>query len=122
MCAVPPGTAGTAPALELADIVRMYGDAYAQAHRLTPVQHRALRAIATCRTAALGGHQETCDHCGATRIMYNSGRNRHCPKCQTGAREAWLAARQAELLPIPNVHVVSPSRTRSMRSPRAIRV
>ena len=95
-----------APALELADIVRTYGEAYAQTHRLTPVQHRALRAIATCRTAALGGHQETCDHCGASRITYNSCRNRHCPKCQAGAREAWLAARQAELLPIPYFHVV----------------
>jgi hypothetical protein len=106
MCAVPPGTAGMAPALELADIVRTYGEAYAQTHRLTPVQHRALRAIATCRTAALGGHQETCDHCGASRITYNSCRNQHCPKCQAGAREAWLAARQAELLPIPYFHVV----------------
>jgi hypothetical protein len=102
----PAGAAGAAPALELADIVRAHGDAYARTHRLTPVQHRALRAIATCRTAALGGHQETCDHCGATRISYNSCRNRHCPKCQAGAREAWLAARQAELLPIPYFHVV----------------
>ena len=70
------------------------------------VQHRALRAIATCRTAALGGHQETCDRCGAVRITYNSCRNRHCPKCQTLTKERWLAARQADLLPIPYFHVV----------------
>jgi hypothetical protein len=106
VCTAPTGAAAAVPALELADIVRAYGDVYARTHRLTPVQHRALRAIATCRTAALGGHQETCDHCGATRIAYNSCRNRHCHKCQAGAREAWLAARQAELLPIPYFHVV----------------
>jgi hypothetical protein len=106
VCTAPAGAARSVPALELADIVRASGEAYARTHRLAPVQHRALRAIATCRTAALGGHQETCDHCGATRIRYNSCRNRHCPTCQTAAREAWLAARQAELLPIPYFHVV----------------
>jgi hypothetical protein len=106
VCTAPAGAARPVLPLELADIVRASGDAYARTHRLTPVQHRALRAIATCRTAALGGHQETCDRCGAIRITYNSCRNRHCPKCQTAAREAWLAARQAELLPIPYFHVV----------------
>ena len=85
--------------VELAELVRTHGAAYRQAHRLTRGQHRALRAIAACRTAALGGHTETCDVCGATRIAYNSCRNRHCPKCQTLAKERWLAARQAELLP-----------------------
>jgi hypothetical protein len=109
MCAVSP--AGTArrvarPRLELADIVRAHGDAYARQHRLVPVQHRALRAIRACRTAALGGHQERCDHCGAVRIRYNSCRNRHCPKCQTLTKEHWLAARKADLLPIPYFHVV----------------
>ncbi len=103
--------AGTAhriarPRLELADIVRAHGAAYARQHRLVPVQHRALRAITTCRTAALGGHQETCDRCGAVRVSYNSGRNRHCPKCQTLTQARWLAARQADLLPIPYFHVV----------------
>jgi Putative transposase/Transposase zinc-binding domain len=103
--------AGTAhpiarPRLELADIVRTHGEAYARQHRLVPGQHRALRAITTCRTAALGGHQETCDHCGAVRVSYNSCRNRHCPKCQTLTTERWLAARTADLLPIPYFHVV----------------
>ena len=108
MCAVPQGTAVAVacPRLELADIVRAHGEAYRRTHRLTRVQHRALRAIAACRTAALGGHRETCDHCGATRITYNSCRNRHCPKCQTTAKERWLAARKADLLPIPYFHVV----------------
>jgi hypothetical protein len=92
--------------VELAEIVRTHGAAVRQAHRLTRGQHRALRAIAACRTAALGGHTEACDTCGAIRISYNSCRNRHCPKCQTLAKERWLAARRAELLPIEYFHVV----------------
>ena len=108
MCAVPERTADPVarPRLELAAIVRQYGDLYRRTHRLTSVQHRALRAIAICRTAALGGHQETCDRCGAVRITYHSCRNRHCPKCQTLTTERWLAARRADLLPIPYFHVV----------------
>jgi len=103
--------AGTAPEiarprLELADIVRAHGGAYARQHRLVPVQQRALRAITACRTAVLGGHQETCDRCGAVRVSYNSCRNRHCPKCQTLTTARWLAARTADLLPIPYFHVV----------------
>jgi hypothetical protein len=108
MCAgAAPATAVSGDsALELADIVRAHGDVYRRTHRLAPVQQTALRAIATCRTAALGGHTETCDRCGATRQAYNSCRNRHCPKCQYAAQAAWLEARQAELLPIPYFHVV----------------
>ncbi len=100
------GAARAAPRLELADIVRAHGDASRRTHRLATVQHAALRAIAACRTAVLGGHRERCDRCGAVRIAYNSCRNRHCPKCQTLAKERWLAARRAELLPIPYFHVV----------------
>jgi len=102
------GTAGAVarPRLELADLVRRHGPGYEQTHVLAPVQRRALRAIATCRTAALGGHQETCDHCGHIRVSYNSCGNRHCPKCQTLQKERWLAARRAELLPIPYFQVV----------------
>jgi hypothetical protein len=108
MCAVPAGTAAAVarPRLELADIVRAHGDAYRGTHRLATVQHRALRAIAACRTAVLGGHRGTCDRCGAERITYNACRNRHCPKCQTLTKERWLAARRAELFPIPYFHVV----------------
>ena len=108
MCAVPLGTAVARPSarLELADIVRVHGDRYRRTHRLAKVQHVALRAIAACRTALLGGHRETCDRCGAVRITYNSCRNRHCPKCQTLTKERWLAARRADLLPIPYFHVV----------------
>jgi len=86
--------------------VRAHAEAYRRTHRLARVQATALRAIAACRTALLGGRRETCDHCGATRIRYNSCRNRHCPTCQAPASSRWLDARRADLLPIPYFHVV----------------
>jgi hypothetical protein len=92
--------------LELADIVRRHGAAFRAAHRLCSVQHRALNAIEHCRTAALGGELYQCDSCNGQRYVYHSCRNRHCPKCQTRAKERWLAARRAELLPVPYYHVV----------------
>src|SRR5881296_22170 len=94
------------PAVEVADIFRAHGAAYRHTHALARAPRRAMQAIETCRTAALGGHRETCDTCGAERIAYNSCRNRHCPKCQTLAKERWLAARRAELLPVEYFHVV----------------
>ncbi|HEX2831360.1 MAG TPA: IS91 family transposase [Burkholderiales bacterium] len=103
-------TAGDARApprrLELADVVRAHGAAACAGRRLAPVQYRALRAIAACRTPALGGQLAQCDACGAVRYLYHSCRNRHCPKCQTLARERWLAARRRELLPVPYFHLV----------------
>src|SRR5215813_3239628 len=97
-----------APALEVADIFRRHGAAFRQVHagHLGCIERRIMSAITACRTAALGGHVEQCDDCGATRIAYNSCRNRHCPKCQGLARVQWLADRQAELLPVPYFHVV----------------
>jgi len=92
--------------LTLADLVRAHGDAYRRTHRLAAVQTLALGAIAACRTALLGGHRETCDHCGATRLTFNSCRNRHCPTCQIQASARWIEARRADLLPIPYFHVV----------------
>lgn len=94
------------PALELADLVRRYGAGYRRRHRLSRAQRRVLRAIETCRTAALGGHVEQCGQCAHTRVSYNSCRNRHCPKCQALAQARWLAQRKAELLPVPYYHVV----------------
>ena len=73
---------------------------------LSLAQRRVMTAIEICRTAALGGHVERCEDCAHTRIAYNSCRNRHCPKCQWTAAQAWLAAREAELLPVPYFHVV----------------
>ena len=92
--------------VELAQVMARHGAAYRAAHQLVPVQYRALRAIEACRTAALGGHVARCDSCGRLRYTYHSCRNRHCPKCQTLAKERWLAARRAELLPVPYYHVV----------------
>jgi hypothetical protein len=96
------------PTLEVADIFRCYSDAYraAAGHTLTTAQWRVVTAIATCRTAALGGHVEQCDACGHERIAYNSCRNRHCPKCQSLARAAWVEQRTAELLDCEYFHVV----------------
>jgi hypothetical protein len=95
-----------APALELADIFRQHGPAYRQAHLLPLHQHRLMQAIEACRTPALGGVVEWCDHCQYTHTRYRSCRNRHCPKCQGVARQKWLAQRQAELLPVEYFHVV----------------
>jgi hypothetical protein len=92
--------------LTLGDVVRAHGDTYGRTHRLASIQRRALLAIAACRTALLGGRRETCDHCGATRVTYNSCRNRHCATCQGRASAEWVDARRADLLPIPYFHVV----------------
>src|SRR5216110_2342630 len=94
------------PAVEVAHIFRTHGAAYRHAHALSRAQRRAMQAVAACRTAALGGHVAQCDRCGTLRYCYHSCRNRHCPKCQTLAKERWLAARRAELLPVEYFHVV----------------
>jgi putative transposase/transposase-like zinc-binding protein len=93
-------------ALEVAHIFRRFGPAYRQKHPLPRHHLRAMRAIESCRTAALGGHLYECDRCGAPQIVYNSCRNRHCPKCQTLEQERWLERRREELLPVPYFHVV----------------
>ena len=90
----------------LAEILRSFGPAYLASHTLSLGEATAWRAILACRTAALGGHLECCDQCGAMRHVYHSCRNRHCPLCQTRAKEAWLAARRRELLPVPYFHLV----------------
>jgi len=92
--------------LGLAEVLRRHGPAYLAAHPLSAAKAKVWRAILACRTAALGGHVEVCDTCGSTRHVYHSCRNRHCPLCQTRAKEAWLAARQREVLPVPYFHLV----------------
>ncbi|MBZ2187427.1 MAG: transposase zinc-binding domain-containing protein [Bryobacter sp.] len=92
--------------LELADIFRRHGESYRNSHAMSLEQLKPMRAIETCRTAALGGHVERCGHCAHQRIAYNSFRSRHCPKCQTLAREQWLERRKAELLPVTYYHLV----------------
>jgi hypothetical protein len=94
--------------LEVADIFRAQGPAWrrARAGHLSLGQLKVMSAIERCRTAALGSHVAACQDCGHTRIAYNSCRNRHCPKCQGAVAKDWLAARQAELLPVAYYHVV----------------
>ena len=96
------------PTLTVGDIVRRYGESYRHAadRGLSTAQRRVMTAIASCRTAALGGHVEQCDHCRHTRVWYNSCRNRHCPSCQSLARAAWIEARTAALLDTEYFHVV----------------
>ena len=94
--------------IEVADIFRAAGPCYRATHagHLNLVQLKVMTAIENCRTAALGGHVEACEDCGHWRIAYNSCRNRHCPKCQGAAARDWLAAREADLLPVGYFHVV----------------
>ena len=98
----------TRPPWEVADVIRRAGDRFIERYRasLTWAQLKVLNAIVRCRTAALGGHRDQCVRCGYQAISYNSCRNRHCPKCQTNAREKWLRARRQELLPVSYFHLV----------------
>jgi hypothetical protein len=94
--------------IEVADIFRSAGAAYRTAHagRLSLHQLKVMSAIEHCRTAVMGGHTEACTDCGHWRVAYNSCRNRHCPRCQGAAARTWLAAREADLLPVGYFHVV----------------
>jgi len=96
------------PTLEVADIIRAAGNSFIERNRdhLAWPQLKVLRAIRDCRTSALGGHVNRCARCGHQAISYNSCRNRHCPKCQTSAREQWLQKQAADLLPCSYFHVV----------------
>ena len=96
------------PRLEVADIFHRHGADWrtANAGHLSLDQLKVMSAIAQCRSAALGGHVERCEECGHSRIAYNSCRNRHCPKCQGAAARDWLAAREADLLPVGYFHLV----------------
>ncbi len=96
------------PRLEIADVIRQHGQAYRRRYgaSLHVQQDRALRELALCRTASLGGHIAVCRDCGKERPAYNSCRNRHCPKCQGKARSAWFESRRRETLPVEYFHVV----------------
>jgi len=96
------------PPWEVADVISKAGTRFIERYQasLTWAQVKVLNAITRCRTAALGGHRDQCARCGYQAISYNSCRNRHCPKCQTNAREKWLRAREQELLPVSYFHLV----------------
>lgn len=94
------------PRFEVADVLKAHWDHIALSGSYNSWQLRTLHAISSCRTAAMGGHIDKCDHCNHIRISYNSCRNRHCPKCQVVQRERWILAREGDLLPVPYFHVV----------------
>lgn len=90
----------------MADIFRAHEETYRRSHTLTPDQDKAWHALVRCRTSALGGHLYACDHCGHEVPVYNSCRNRHCPKCQGLAQAEWIAEREEHILPVSHFHVV----------------
>ena len=107
------------PSIELADLIRDAGPTFTIRNHpwLTWLHVKVLVAILRCRTALLGGHVDACSRCGYQAISYNSCRNRHCPRCQTHARDRWIEARSRDLLPVPMRMSCSRSTTRWRRSP-----
>ncbi len=97
---------GPASAHDIGAIFRRHQDAYRRTHALGAVERRALRDICVCRTGALGGHRDVCDGCGFDRLVYNSCRNRHCPKCQALRQARWVEQRMQRALPVRHFHVV----------------
>ncbi len=88
---------------KVADVLELEQN-YLSSHRFTGWHRRTLHAIRRCRTAAMGWHIDRCDCCQKLHISYNSCRNRHCPTCQGHKREAWIQARENELLNVPYFH------------------
>lgn len=119
-----PSGGGRGVGLQVADIFRRFGAAYASAHPLPKHVHKVLRAVIRCRTAALGGHIDVCSHCGFERPAYNSCRNRHCPSCQAGAQEEWIAGQRERTLDTHYFHVVftlpEPLRGLAQRNPKLV--
>ena len=96
----------SAPGRDIGALFRRHGQAYRRTHALGLTERRALRDISVCRTGALGGHRDVCRRCGHERSVYNSCRNRHCPKCQALRQARWVAARMQRALPVRHFHVV----------------
>lgn len=94
------------PHLRVADVFRQHWPDYNRTCAIAPHQLKAVRHIIKCRTAELGGHLHRCENCGTEVPLYNPCLDRHCPTCQTVAKEEWLEDRQAELLPVQYFHTV----------------
>ena len=92
--------------IEMQTIIKKYGKEYKEKNKLMPHIAKAMGAIEKCRTGELGAHEDVCDNCGRKKISYNSCRNRHCPKCQSIAREKWIYNREQEILNVKYFHVV----------------
>jgi hypothetical protein len=100
------GGRGYASARDIGALFRRHGDAFRRGHALGAMERRALRDISVCRTGALGGHRDVCASCGTEREVFNSCRNRHCPKCQALRQARWVSARMQRALPVRHFHVV----------------
>ena len=92
--------------VEVQEIFQKYGKKYREKNKMLPYKTKAMEAIEKCRTAELGYHEDVCDECGYVKVSYNSCRNRHCPKCQSIAREKWIYNREYDLLNVKYFHVV----------------
>jgi hypothetical protein len=93
--------------IEVADVFRRFAAEYLSAHggSMLPSHRRAIEDILACRTAALGGQIWHCETCGTEVFSYHSCGSRSCPKCHTAQTQAWLDARQVEMLPLPYFHI-----------------
>jgi len=100
------GGRGHSSARDIGALFRRHGDEFRRSHALGAMERRALRDIAVCRTGALGGHRDVCANCGCEREVFNSCRNRHCPKCQALRQARWVSARMQQALPVRHFHVV----------------
>ena len=89
------------------DIFRKYGSDYIKTHKLSKEQWKVYNAIINCKTLSLGIHTITCEECGETHISLNSCRNRHCPNCQSYAREKWIEKESSYILNCPYFHIVT---------------
>ena len=92
--------------LGLADVIRLFGHQLASSDSFTPLQGKVLGKIAACRTAAMGGHEQACDHCGVVRYSYNSCGDRHCPTCQASKQAFWIDDLVRSTLPVRHYHLV----------------
>ena len=91
---------------ELADAVRLFGAGPGCQSQTNPAAKKGARENSQCRTAALGGHEEVCDSCGAVRYSYNSCGDRHCPKCQASKQAFWIDDLMRGTLPVKHYHVI----------------
>jgi hypothetical protein len=92
--------------VELSEIVKIFGGSLIKDKVLSPQQIKVLHNMVSCRTAALGGHKEQCDDCGAIRFSYNCCGDRHCPKCQLAKQIKWIEKLQDDALAVKHYHVI----------------
>ena len=92
--------------LTIQQLLQQYGPDYAKRHQLTIQQQKVLRHLCDCRTEANGFHHDICDSCGYEQLVYHSCKDRHCPQCQTFAKEKWVNQRQSVVIQSHYFHVV----------------